>query len=88
MLSIPLMPSSYLATSEPPLNCDGMRNSYADSGSRVDVTSAVLVIVLMTGKTVNGTVDNTSAMIHPLRKVLAPAVLVTDPDTPVYFLIR
>lgn len=53
----------------------------------MDVTTTVLVIVLITGKTVNGTVDNTSTMIHSLTKVFAPAVLVTDSDTPVYFLI-
>lgn len=64
-----------------------MRNSYADSGPRVDVTPTVFVMVLITGKTVNGTVDNTSTMIHSLVKVLAPAVLVTDSDTPVYFSI-
>lgn len=53
----------------------------------MDVAPTVFVIVLITGKTVNGTVDNTSTIIHSLVKVFAPAVLVTDSDTPVYFVI-
>lgn len=87
MFSMTVISLKNLTSAEPPDLENGVRNLYALSGERVDRHSTVFVMVNMSVKTVRGTVDNSSSMIHSLVCRLAAALLVTDSDTHVYFVM-